>query len=134
MPSVKITRLKEGVYSDPKTGWSAYPFTGSFGAPGADIRGVHVVSIYPGQVRGNHYHEHANETLFIFSGKGIFYWEEEGALRQHQVEGGLHVITVPPGVRHAFRNTGTEPVYLLAVRDGAFDSANPDVVRSGLVE
>ncbi len=134
MTTVKIGRLKEGVYSDPKTGWSAYPFLYGFGSPEAGIRAVHLVAIYPGQVRGNHYHERTSEMLYIFAGRGVFYWEEEGNLKQHPIEGEQTVITIPPGIRHAFRNTGEGTVFLLAVRDGESDPKNPDVTPVELVK
>ena len=127
MPDVEIKRLKDGMYSDPKTGWSAYPFIYGFDA---DLRGVHVVSIYPGQVRGNHFHEKTNELLFFFAGKGVFYWEEEGSLREHMMTGSPTVIRIRAGVKHAFKNTGEGPVYLLALRDGEFDPRSPDVVKA----
>jgi len=134
MRKVEIKRLKDGFFSDPKTGWSAYPFMYGFGdGSPADIRGVHVVAIFPGQARGNHYHRDTNELLFLFSGKGEFYWEDEDGLKTHQIGGGNTVITIPAGVRHAFKNTGDKPVYLLAVRDGVFDPKNPDVVRSEII-
>ena len=134
MKTVEIKRLKDGMYSDPKTGWSAYPFQYSAGHGRIDVRGVHVVAIYPGQLRGNHYHKETEELLFIFSGKGVFYWEEEGGLMQYPVGGTPTIITIPKGIRHAFRNTGEEVLYLLAVRDGDYDPRSPDVVKSELVE
>lgn len=134
MKAVKIKRLKDGMFSDPKTGWSAYPFQQVAGGGAIDVRGVHVVAIYPGQLRGNHYHKETDELLFIFSGKGVFYWEEEGGLMQHPVSGTPTIITIPKGISHAFRNTGEGVVYLLAVREGEHDFQNPDVVRSELVE
>ena len=130
MPFVEIKKLKDGFFSDPKTGWSSYPFMFGFGGREVDIRGVHVVSIYPGQVRGNHYHEKTNEFLYIFAGNGEFIWEEDGGLKSHIVHGTPTVITIPPGIKHAFRNLGEDIVYLLAVRDGEFDPKNPDIVRT----
>jgi len=133
MPVVEIRRLKDGFFSDPKTGWSAYPFVHGLGE-GADIRAVHVVAIYPGQTRGNHYHASTNEVLLMFSGRGMFYWEEEGALREHQIEGAPTVIKIPAGIKHAFKNMGESTVYLIAVRDGEHDASNPDIVRVELVK
>lgn len=135
MLPVEIKTMKDGLFGDAKTGWSAYPFMYGFGGEkGADLRGVHVVAIYPGQARGNHYHKDTNEVLFIFSGEGVFYWEEDGNLREHMVSsGGPTVITVAAGVKHAFRNTGESTVYLIALRDGAYDMRNPDVVSSTLL-
>jgi dTDP-4-dehydrorhamnose 3,5-epimerase-like enzyme len=134
MKTVEIKRLKDGMFSDPKTGWSAYPFQQAAGGGGVDARGVHVVAIYPGQLRGNHYHKETDELLFVFSGKGMFYWEEEGGLMQHPVSGTPTIITIPKGIKHAFKNTGEGVVYLLAVREGEYDPQNPDVVKSELVE
>lgn len=134
MKTVEIKRLKDGMYSDPKTGWSAYPFPHDAGEGRIDVRGVHVVAIYPGQLRGNHYHKETEELLFIFSGNGVFYWEEEGALRQHIMSDAPTMITIPKGIRHAFRNTGDSVVYLMAAREGDHDPQNPDTVRSELVE
>jgi dTDP-4-dehydrorhamnose 3,5-epimerase-like enzyme len=131
MPIVEIGRLKEGTYSDPKTGWAAYPFLAGFDG-GADYRGTHIVAIYPGQLRGNHYHNKTSELLFLFTGQGIFYWEEEGQVRQHPVTGPT-LIKIPPTIRHAFRNSGDSTVHLLALRDGKFDPQDPDIVRSELV-
>lgn len=130
MPTIEIKRLKEGFFSDPVTGWAAYPFQYGFGESGADIRAVHVVAIMPGQVRGNHYHEKTNEMLFFFAGKGAFYWEEEGRVHEHPVDGHPILIIIPPGIKHAFRNTGETTVFLLAVRDGKFDPDAQDIVRS----
>lgn len=137
MHSVDIKRLKDGMFGDPRSGWSAYPFMYGFGPEGgggtADFRGVHVVAIYPGQTRGNHYHKDTTEVLFLFSGKGVFYWEEDGGLFEHLVNGTPTVITIQPGVKHAFTNTGESDVYLLALRDGVFDPRNPDVVAAKLI-
>ena len=133
MGHVEIRKLKDGMFSDPKTGWSAFPFLLS-GEKNLDVRGVHVVAIYPGQVRGNHYHEEAVEYQFMFAGTGEFYWEKDGDTRKDVISGTPTVITIPPGVRHAFRNTGEKTVYLLAVREGEHDPRNPDTVRSPFVE
>ncbi|MGA2192539.1 MAG: cupin domain-containing protein [Nitrospirota bacterium] len=134
MPSVDIERLHDGFFNDPKTGWSAYPFMHGPSGRDADIRGVHVVAISPGQVRGNHYHEKTNETLLVFSGRGVFYWEDGSGISERVIDREPTLIRIPPGVRHAFRNIGDDTVYLLAVRDGEFDPDNPDVVRSEVVK
>jgi mannose-6-phosphate isomerase-like protein (cupin superfamily) len=133
MNTVEIKRLKRGFFEDPKSGWSAYPFIQGMGERGADLRGVHVVAIYPGQTRGNHYHENTNEVLFMFAGSGTFYWEEEGCVHEHLIVGSPTVITIPAGIKHAFTNNGHDPVYLIALRDGEYDQNNPDVVKTELI-
>jgi len=131
MAVVTIKKLKEGMFSDPKTGWSAYPFMYAL-KPESDValRDLHVVSIYSGQVRGNHYHDHSTELLFFFAGKGSFIWEEDGRVKEERLAGTPVMITIPPGIKHAFKNTGESTVYLLAVRDEDHDPTNPDTVRS----
>ena len=129
MKTVEIKRLKDGMYSDPKTGWSAYPFQYSAGEGRFDVRGVHVVAIYPGQLRGNHYHKETEELLFIFSGKGMFYWEEEGGLMQHPVSGtptsanpGTPMARMPartPPTSAAANETIGRPPYVSIARDTA---------------
>ena len=133
MPKLEIERLDEGFHPGPGDGWAAYPFVQGFGADPADIRGVHVVAIMPGQARGNHYHVVSDELLFMFAGTGTFFWEEDGVVREYAYDGGPALIKIPPGVRHAFKNTGETAVFLLAVRDGDFDPAKPDTVRSVIV-
>ncbi|MBI5190864.1 MAG: cupin domain-containing protein [Nitrospirae bacterium] len=134
MQAVEIKKLAEGFHDDPRTGWAAWPFLTGFGEGGADIRAVHVVAIMPGQVRGNHYHEKAKELLFMFSGTGMLYWEEDGHAKERLISGEPVIVTIPPGVKHAFRNTGEDTVYLIAVRDGDYDPAHPDTVRSVIQE
>ena len=133
MATVEIKPIEDGFHKDQKTGWSAYPFLNGFGDPPADLRGVHVVSILPGQVRGNHFHLETNELLLIFSGKGVFYWEEDGSLMERLIEGRPYLITIPAGVKHAFRNAGDDAVYLIAARDGRFNHDNPDIVRTKII-
>ena len=134
MPGIEIIIPEKGVYKDPKTGWSAYPFISGVDKSNMDIAGIHVVAILPGQVRGNHLHKDTNELLFFFSGKGVFYWEEDGELVERALDGGQALIRIPAGIKHAFKNSGEEVVYLLAVRDGAFDPDRPDVEPHRLVE
>ena len=133
MSLVEIIKMEQGFVDDQKTGWSAYPFASAPGGALPDIRAVHVVAIYPGQVRGNHYHERTDETILVFSGEGVLYYEEGGVLREAAVGGKPTLIMIPHGVRHAFRNTGRETVHLLAARAGEDDPGKPDIVRSVIV-
>ena len=131
MPSVEFIRPDKNFHKDPKTGWSCYPF---MEGANANINGVHVVAIYPGQARGNHYHEKTDEILLMFSGEGEFHWEEDGKPRKKSVGGGPMLMRIPAGIPHAFRNTGDATVYLLAVREGEDDPTRPDIVRKVIVK
>jgi UDP-2-acetamido-2,6-beta-L-arabino-hexul-4-ose reductase len=42
--------------------------------------------------------------------------------------------TIPPGVGHAIRNTGTSPIVLVSFNTELHDPENPDVVREVLLD
>ena len=51
-------------------GWSIDPiFREDF--PDGDIKNLHMVSILPGHVRGNHYHEKLTEYALFIAGDGL---------------------------------------------------------------
>jgi dTDP-4-dehydrorhamnose 3,5-epimerase len=90
---------------------------------------VHVVGCVPGAVRANHVHYQQTERLCVVAG--------EFEVAVHDVQSSANasiilspqrpmVVTMRPGVAHAFRNIGTENGYLLAYSDAVFD---PDDVH-----
>ena len=104
-------------------GFSFYPLSGRVSEPKKLAGAFHLVSIAPGQVRGNHAHPGSVEWLYPFHGQGLFLWEPRpGKLQERLVSGHRLIIRIPPGVPHALRNPGPEPLYLLAWREGEADS------------
>jgi|GEM_PF-2789940 len=55
-------------------------------------------------VRGNHYHLHKNEIIYIMEGKGRFYYwlPEKVEIENVLVESG-DLITIKPGLGHAYQ-------------------------------
>ncbi len=49
-------------------------------------------------------------------------------------EGEVIKLTIPPGVAHAFKNTGRAPNAMIAFNTEPHDPAAPDVVREVLIE
>jgi dTDP-4-dehydrorhamnose 3,5-epimerase-like enzyme len=97
-------------------------------------RNTHVAFTEPGCVRGNHYHEQSTE-VFVVMGPGLVRFREGGVVRDVCVPDGQAVrFTVPPGIPHAIRNTGTRPMLLMAFNTLPHDRANPDAVRVVLIE
>ena len=97
-------------------------------------RNVHVAMTAPGAIRGNHYHEHSSEVSVVI-GPALVRLREDGVLRDIQVpEGRAYRFVFPPGVSHAFQNTGASPLFLMAFNTTVFDPAKPDVVRDVLLE
>jgi len=96
-------------------------------------RNVHVALTEPGGIRGNHFHERATEITVVL-GPGLVRLREDGQVRDVNVPPGeTWRFIIPPGVGHAFQNTGTQPLLLVAFSTSVFDPANPDVVRDGLI-
>ena len=104
------------------------------GAP----KDLHVASILPGHVRGNHYHALRGEAIVVIH-------EDRWSLRYDAGDGtkvtsraftgaGVVAITVPPLAAHAIRNDGERPLWLLAWSDGPYDNALPDAHRRVLIE
>src|SRR6202167_6494228 len=72
----------------------------------AGQKNVHVVLTQPNEVRGNHAHRTAVETTSVV-GPCLIRLKEEGTIRDLEVPAGeTWRLTIPPGVVHAFRNTG----------------------------
>jgi UDP-2-acetamido-2,6-beta-L-arabino-hexul-4-ose reductase len=91
-------------------------------------RNVHVVVTEPGAVRGNHLHRCGTETLVI-QGPALFRCREEGEVVDTEVPAGaVFRFTIPPGVAHALKNTGTAPTVAVSFVTEPHDPAAPDVV------
>ena len=96
-------------------------------------RNVHLVLTEPGCIRGNHFHPRGTEVAVVL-GPALVRLREEGEVRDiHIAEGQAYRLTIPPGVAHAFQNTGTRPTVLVAFNTVALDRSNPDVVRDVLI-
>jgi oxalate decarboxylase/phosphoglucose isomerase-like protein (cupin superfamily) len=127
MEAVQFFDISKEIREDSR-GFSFYPLKNRVQEPGEIPEAFHLVSIAPGQVRGNHLHPERWEWLYPFHGTGFFMWEPHpGDLRERMVSGRRLLIRIPPGVAHAVRNPGPEPLYLLAWREGGTD-ADDDTV------
>jgi dTDP-4-dehydrorhamnose 3,5-epimerase-like enzyme len=97
-------------------------------------RNVHLVLTGPGCVRGNHRHERGAEVTVVL-GPALFRWRDGGEVRDVHVPGGQAFrMTIPPGVAHAFQNTGSGLMVLLGFNTVAHDPERPDVVRDVLID
>jgi dTDP-4-dehydrorhamnose 3,5-epimerase-like enzyme len=92
-------------------------------------KNVHVVLTQPGEVRGNHVHRTAVETTTIV-GPCLVRLKEEGTVRDLNVPAGeILRLTIPPGVVHAFRNTGDAAMVLVSFSTNLHDPAGADTQR-----
>jgi dTDP-4-dehydrorhamnose 3,5-epimerase-like enzyme len=99
----------------------------------AGWRNVHAVITEPGAVRGNHRHLRGTEVSTLW-GKALVRYREGDQTREVQVpEGEVWRFHFPPGVAHAFRNTGQRPLLLVSFNTELHDPARPDVERVELI-
>jgi dTDP-4-dehydrorhamnose 3,5-epimerase-like enzyme len=92
-------------------------------------KNVHVVLSLPGEVRGNHRHQYSTETTTLV-GPCLVRLREQGALRDvHVPAGEVWRITIPPGIAHAFRNTGDQVMTMVSFSTQVHDPALGDTLR-----
>ena len=95
---------------------------------------VHVVVSQPGAVRGNHYHQVGTERITVI-GPALARFRDGGEISEVPVAANQAVrFTIPPGVSHAFKNTGAQPAILIAFNTLPHDRNLPDLFRDVLIE
>jgi UDP-2-acetamido-2,6-beta-L-arabino-hexul-4-ose reductase len=96
-------------------------------------RNVHVVLSEPGAIRGNHFHRHSVELTAVV-GPCSVRLREADRLRDVTVPSGeIWRFTIPPGVVHAYRNTGSALMVLASFNSSRHDPAAPDTVREAIL-
>ena len=99
----------------------------------AGQKNVHVVLTQPNEVRGNHVHRTAVETTSVV-GPCLIRLKEAGAIRDLDVPPGeIWRLTIPPGVVHAFRNTGESTMVLVSFSTNLHDPAGSDTEREEIL-
>jgi oxalate decarboxylase/phosphoglucose isomerase-like protein (cupin superfamily) len=95
----------------------------------------HLISIVPGQLRGQHQHPHKTEWLYVFHGQGQLFWRrQDGSQQQCGLDNNRTLVVIPPGIPHTLRNDGPTLLYLLAWR-AALQSGQeePDTIFEPLI-
>jgi dTDP-4-dehydrorhamnose 3,5-epimerase-like enzyme len=98
-----------------------------------DQKNVHVVLTQPNEVRGNHVHRTAVETTSVV-GPCLIRLKEAGEIRDLEVPAGeTWRLTIPPGVVHAFRNTGDSMMVLVSFSTNLHDPMGADTLREQIL-
>ena len=101
------------------------------------ISNVHLVSLVPGAVRGNHFHERHVEFICVIGGRVRFRAVDPDSEETTDtlLDGGrAPVIRIPPRVSHAVKNVGSETAYLLCYARVESGSWQGDVTRRIILE
>ena len=80
----------------------------------AGLENFHIVSIRPGRIRGDHFHDY-DEVVIVLGGKGIAQIEmgEDLSKKRFVVDNAFFPILFPASVRHVIRNVGDQDFYLV---------------------
>ena len=98
---------------------------------------LHVVSMNPGAVRGNHYHKKQSEIIWIIGGpcsvtsKNRESGEEEKITISPEND---TLLTIPPEITHAIKNISDEVAYLLCYSNHSVSEDDNDVLRDEIVK
>ena len=99
----------------------------------SDQKNVHVVLTQPNEVRGNHRHLTAIETTTVV-GPCLVRLKEDGVVRDELVPAGeIWRFSIPPGVTHAYRNTGDGVMVLVSFSTNLHDPHGADTVRETIL-
>ncbi len=97
-------------------------------------KNVHVVLTQPNEVRGNHVHRTAVETTSVV-GPCRVRLKEGAVVRDVEVpDGEIWRFTIPPGVIHAFCNTGSGVMILVSFSTLLHDPAGSDTRREVILD
>lgn len=117
MSDVKKVEVRHAAWRDDR-GWGI-DLLEAESLAGNSIGNLHVVSIKPGCIRGNHYHTKATEWMLIFGGPAKVAWKsgKEHPVQETLLDGkdSLALFEVPPGIRHAILNTSGSEIYLISI-------------------
>ncbi|MDQ3566060.1 MAG: hypothetical protein M3436_18870 [Pseudomonadota bacterium] len=102
-----------------------------------NVRDIHVMTVLPGHVRGNHFHTEKTEVLIVYHrDRWTVNWDTglDTLVQRSEVEGvGVVVVEIPPGCSHTIRNDGLYDLVVVGLSSHVYDSRHPDVVRRDLM-
>ncbi|MDD5557503.1 MAG: hypothetical protein PHN82_09690 [bacterium] len=83
------------------------------------VADIHVATMRPGAVRGNHAHPGRTESISFAGPMRIVVRDAAGAREQYDFGAGEFVrVTIAPGIAHAVVNTGTAETFIICSSDG----------------
>lgn len=129
MEEVKVYDLNSYGQADER-GWMYALLDGPWGE-NLIIKNLHLGSIAPGQVRGNHYHEKQKEWFCVFGGEAELAWENslgQVVVRKLAAQEVI-LVEIPAGLSHAFKNTGQQNIFVCGFTEPKYNRGNPDRIE-----
>ncbi len=107
---------------DGARGWVSEIYSGELGA---ELQNIHLGSIEPGAVRGNHRHNKSREWIAFLNGRVKVYCAQTDKTEEVIISE-PSIVKFEPREEHAIENCGEETVYFTAYRDHLFTEDDPD--------
>ena len=98
---------------------------------------VYITMVYPGVVKGWHYHKLQTDYFVCVGGmaKVVLHDSREDSPTRGETDEFVigwprqRMIIIPPGVFHGFTAVGSEPAFIVNIPTEAYNEANPDEFR-----
>ncbi len=132
---MSIIQIKEIEFNQDDRGWFIRPITDD-DIKSRTVSDIHMVSMKPGAIRGNHYHVYKIENILIIGGTCRVIAIDNNTKKREEkiIENNSKVLLViPPNVTHAVENIGNEVSYLLCYSYVKEDLQNQDVVKNKII-
>lgn len=133
MTLIKIEKIEIG---KDNRGFSAKPVDEKLLKNGKALN-LHIVSMNPGAVRGNHYHQKQEEKIWIIGGPCKVTAKDKKTGEEEEIEISSEnntLLTIPPEITHAIKNISDGVAYLLCYCDYSVSEEDKDVFRDKLLD
>lgn len=111
----------------------SFAFGGLVGAVLGRPQDLHLATIRPGCLRGNHFHARRREVVVVlFQDRWQLVWDQgpDRDVQARVFEGcGAVAIEIPPNCSHAFHNTGGVDLLVASLTDGPYDPTSHETTR-----
>ena len=104
---------------------------------GEQLRNIHLVSMEPGVVRGNHLHRRQKEIIVPLGDRVLFTAQHDPTgktYRQIFDRSQPKMIVFDRDIAHAFRNESDRTAFLFCATDATYDFQTPDIVSRELLK
>ena len=118
MQAIREIKIENNMWRDDR-GWGLNLLAAS-GRTLKPIGDLHVVSMKPGKIRGNHYHENSTEWILFTGGRAKLIWRKVGTKPINTVTiSGLAptLYELPPNIEHAIINEDQKDIYLVSMNE-----------------
>ncbi len=130
-----IIQIKEIEFYQDDRGWSIRPITDDDIKNGI-ISDIHMVSMKPGAIRGNHYHVHKTENILIIGSTCRVLVVDNSTKEKEEkiIENSNKILLViPPDVTHAIENIGNEVSYMFCFSNVKESLNGRDVITNKIL-